>query len=88
MVRVTDLAERAAAKVTMPSLLLLGEKDEIVPNDTVEGVFARLAGPRQVVRYPEGWHLLFRDLQAARVWTDVAAWAKERAPRSACDRAR
>ncbi|HUF57269.1 MAG TPA: alpha/beta fold hydrolase [Thermohalobaculum sp.] len=84
MIRVTDLAHGAAGRVAMPALLLIGAKDEIVPNRTVEKVFARLAGPRQVVRYPDGWHLLFRDLQAPRVWADVADWVK-RLPRPACE---
>ncbi len=33
-----------------------------------------MAGPRNVIEYPQGWHLLFRDLQAERVWRDVADW--------------
>lgn len=82
LVRVTDLAERAAAKVKTPALLLLGRKDQIVPNDTVETIFRRLDGPRQIRFYPDGWHLLFRDLHAEQVWQDVADWAKA-APRAA-----
>jgi len=39
-------------------------------------VFARLTGPRRVIEYQEGWHLLFRDLQAERVWRDVADWSR------------
>lgn len=85
LVRVADLAARAADDVRLPALLLLGEKDEIVPNDSVREVFARLDGPRRVISYAEGWHLLFRDLQAERVWRDVADWALSEAPtRPAC----
>jgi alpha-beta hydrolase superfamily lysophospholipase len=83
LVRVADLAGAAAGEVGLPALLLLGAKDEIVPNPVVRLVFDRLAGPRRVIEYPEGWHLLFRDLQAARVWRDVAAWALA-APGPAC----
>ncbi len=75
MVRVADLAEAAAAKVDLPALLLLGAKDEIVPEAAVGRVFARLTGPRRVIEYQEGWHMLFRDLQAERVWRDVADWS-------------
>jgi alpha-beta hydrolase superfamily lysophospholipase len=74
LVRITDMAGAAAQTVGLPSLLLLGEKDQIVPNARVRRVFDRLTGPRQVIAYPEGWHLLFRDLQAERVWRDVAEW--------------
>jgi alpha-beta hydrolase superfamily lysophospholipase len=71
LVRITDMAGAAAQTVDLPSLLLLGEKDQIVPNARVRRVFDRLTGPRQVIAYPDGWHLLFRDLQAERVWRDV-----------------
>ena len=80
LVRVSDMAEAAAASVGLPALLLLGEKDEIVPNARVRRVFARLTGPHQVIEYGQGWHLLFRDLQAERVWRDVANWALSAAP--------
>jgi alpha-beta hydrolase superfamily lysophospholipase len=75
LVRIADLAEAAAAEVGLPALLLLGAKDEIVPEAAARRVFARLSGPRRVIEYPEGWHLLFRDLQAERVWRDVADWS-------------
>ena len=83
LVRVTDAAEKAAVAVRRPALLLLGEKDQIVPNGQVREVFAELSGPKEVIAYPEGWHLLFRDLQAPNVWRDVADWALSR-PAPAC----
>ena len=61
--------------IVLPALLLLGAKDEIVPEAAVRRVFGRLTGPRRVIEYAEGWHLLFRDLQAERVWRDVAGWS-------------
>jgi acylglycerol lipase len=75
LVRVTDMAYAAAENVGLPALLLLGDKDQIVPNARVRRVFDRLAGPRKVIEYPQGWHLLFRDLQARTVWRDVADWS-------------
>jgi alpha-beta hydrolase superfamily lysophospholipase len=75
LVQVADMAEAAAVNVGLPALLLLGDKDEIVPNTRVRRVFDRLTGPLQVIEYQEGWHLLFRDLQAERVWRDVAEWS-------------
>jgi acylglycerol lipase len=84
LVRVIDLAEEAAPHVHQPALLLLGDKDQIVPTESVRRVFSRLTGPREVIEYPEGWHLLFRDLQAERVWHDVAHWALQAQPSAAC----
>lgn len=86
LVRVTDLAEAAAPRVALPSLLLLGARDQIVPERAVRGVFATLAGPRQIKLYPDGWHLLLRDLQAAPVWADVADWALAAPPPPGCPR--
>ncbi len=82
LVRVTDRAEAAAGRVDLPALMLLGSKDQIVPNDRVGEVFTALRGPKQTILYPEGWHLLFRDLQAPNVWRDVADWTLSRAPPS------
>ncbi|MEM8792936.1 MAG: alpha/beta fold hydrolase [Pseudomonadota bacterium] len=84
LVRVTDRAALASPAVTLPAILLLGARDEIVPNDAVERVFARTAGPRQIRRYDEGWHLLFRDLQAEAVWRDVAEWVETLEPPEGC----
>ena len=75
LVRLTDLAEAAAPAVTIPSLMLLGAKDQVVINDAARATFERFAGAREVIEYEDGWHLLFRDLQAERVWRDVAEWA-------------
>ena len=61
-------------RIKVPALLLLGEKDQIVPNRTVREVFSTVRSPKKVIAYPDGWHLLFRDLQAQRVWADVAEW--------------
>ena len=38
----------------------------------------RLSGDVTYRRYPKGWHMLFRDLQAETVWRDVAAWISVR----------
>ena len=29
---------------------------------------------QRVALYDSGWHMLLRDLQAATVWADIAAW--------------
>ncbi|MEM9247216.1 MAG: alpha/beta fold hydrolase [Pseudomonadota bacterium] len=75
LVRVSDRAARAAPGVTQPTLTLMGAKDEYIPVGAVQAVHDRIAGRARFVLYPEGWHWLFRDLQAERVWRDVAAFA-------------
>ena len=75
LVRITDAAADAAPATETPALMLLGDKDQIVPNARVREVFGRTNGPQQIIAYEDGWHLLFRDLQSARVWADVAKFA-------------
>ncbi len=66
--------------VCSDALVLIGRKDEVIPLRAMEHVAENLCGDVDVRRYPEGWHLLFRDLQRERVWRDVAAWIKAREP--------
>lgn len=56
-------------------LFLYGEKDEIIPVKAMEKTSRRLCGDVETIAYPQGWHLIFNDLQAEKVWRDVAAWA-------------
>ena len=75
----TDLMDRAqtiAPGADLPTLILYGERDQIIPGKA----FCRwLAGvpeashPRLAI-YPEGWHMLTRDLQREGVLADIAAW--------------
>jgi len=55
-------------------LFLYGKKDEIIPLKSMQRSAARLCGDVEMRSYDEGWHLLFRDLQAETVWRDVALW--------------
>ena len=80
LVHLTDLAEAAAPNVRIPSLMLLGARDQVAVNSAARTTFDLFPAERHVVEYPEGWHLVFRDLQAERVWRDVARWALEGEP--------
>ncbi len=74
LVRITDRAAAAAEKAELPALLLLGARDEIVPEAAVRRVFAQRPGPGCVRRFEDGWHMLLRDLGAARVRAEIAGW--------------
>lgn len=74
LVTLMDDALSASSKLDEPTLVLFGEKDEIVPVEPVEAVIDRLPGQKRFVRYEEGWHMLLRDLQRALVYEDIAAW--------------
>lgn len=74
LVRLMDRAVEAAPRLSLPALTLYGEKDEVAERSAVLAAHEALAGPKTLILYPEGWHLLFRDLQRERVWRDVADW--------------
>jgi acylglycerol lipase len=73
-----DAALARASRLTVPALILYGEKDEIVPREALAAFVGDLpaaARNRQhVVLYPNGYHMLLRDLQGATVLADIAAW--------------
>jgi len=77
----TDLmgdALDSAGRLQAPSLLLYGEKDEIIPRKPTLALWRHLPnGPDAQQRpalYADGWHMLLQDLGAARVLADIAAW--------------
>lgn len=74
VVRVMGRAWRVSDDIGGRILFLYGEKDEIIPVKAMVEAAERLCGEVDLRAYPEGWHLLFRDLEAAAVWRDVGAW--------------
>ncbi|MEL6113056.1 MAG: alpha/beta fold hydrolase [Pseudomonadota bacterium] len=82
LVRLMGRANTSARDQQGDILFLLGCRDELVPVDDLTAVAETIAGsPRTkttVHGYEAGWHLLFRDLQASRVWADVGDWVADR----------
>lgn len=72
LVRLMDQAAAAAPAVATPTITLMGAKDEVLRPARVRAVHDTIPGAAGYVVYPEGWHWLFRDRQAALVWDDVA----------------
>ncbi|WP_428246363.1 alpha/beta fold hydrolase [Ferrovibrio sp.] len=72
------LASGPKLKAAPPLLLLYGTKDEVIRREPVEHFVAAMAGHRRIALYDTGWHMLLRDLQAQRVWRDVASWITDR----------
>ena len=64
-------------------MVLIGEKDEIIPVKKQLKLGERLCGEIEVTVYPEGWHMLLRDLQAEMVWRDIATWVDSHASEAA-----
>lgn len=75
LVRLMDRAAAAAPLVTTPTLTLMGAHDEVLRPERVREVHDVIPGASGYLLYPDGWHWLFSDRQAARVWDDVAEFA-------------
>ncbi len=80
LVRLMDRAAAAAPKVTTPTLVLIGAHDQVLVPDRIRAVAGRIPGLAGVVTYPGGWHWLFRDRQADRVWRDVGDFVLSGSP--------
>ncbi|MFP4129898.1 MAG: lysophospholipase [Halorhodospira sp.] len=78
---VTDLMDRALAVapgLSSRALILYGEQDEVIPPGPTCLMLRRLpehpSERQRLALYPEGYHMLTRDLQRERVHADLAAW--------------
>ncbi|MEM7525901.1 MAG: alpha/beta fold hydrolase, partial [Pseudomonadota bacterium] len=78
LIRLMDRAVDAAPKVTVPTLTLYGEKDEVTPKEPIKAAHDAIPAEKTMILYENGWHLLFRDLQREVVWADVANWIETR----------
>lgn len=81
MLRLADEAYAAAPVVRGPLLVLYGRKEDIVRRGGRAALLAAL--PREarwrLAEYPDGYHLLLRDLNAELVYADVLSWLADRA---------
>jgi alpha-beta hydrolase superfamily lysophospholipase len=73
LVDLMDEALAAAPAMDQPLLLLYGGHDEIIPREPIDLFWSRLplSERRRRIDYPQGWHLLLRDLDAERVYQDI-----------------
>jgi len=74
LVDLMDRALAAAPRLTVPALVLYGERDEIIPRRSTCRMLSVLTSSARVAVYPNGYHMLTRDLQARVVLEDLAAW--------------
>lgn len=74
-----DAAQEGIGRIKKPTLILYGGKDEIIPKVPVMRMWKRLSGRPEVraAYYPEGFHLLLRDLEASLPLGDVMGWIKD-----------
>lgn len=79
LVDLMENASRRLGDVRAPTLLLYGDNDNVIRKEPMRQALER-AGERAGLRtafYPDGWHILNRDLQAEAVYRDVEAWLRD-----------
>ena len=87
MVDLMDAAHAAAGQFRAPALVLYGGKDQIIPPAATRAVWSRLGETARRAYYPNGYHLLLRDLQRAAPIADIIAWARRPAETLAAEEA-
>jgi acylglycerol lipase len=76
-----DEAQNRVDRLNRPVLVLYGEKDEVIPKEPIYLMLNKLpqGSETRIGFYEGGYHLLLRDLGAAKPWGDIAAWIEDRA---------
>jgi alpha-beta hydrolase superfamily lysophospholipase len=73
-----DAAYAAAGRFSLPTLVLYGRHDEIIPPEPVLDVYSRFpdqpGGQKQLILYDNGYHMLLRGLEAEEVMGDIVDW--------------
>ncbi|HEX4740026.1 MAG TPA: alpha/beta fold hydrolase [Caulobacteraceae bacterium] len=59
------------------TLWMYGAHDEIIPLAATRSAVRRLPSAVRTAYYPDGWHLLLRDLHAELVWADALAFIRD-----------
>ncbi len=76
LVSLMDRGYLDAKEVHVPSLILYGDHDKVVPSAPVRHVYKSLGSQARMVCYQKGYHMLLRDLQAQTVWHDLLAFVE------------
>jgi alpha-beta hydrolase superfamily lysophospholipase len=79
---VVSIMEEADQKIDriptrVPTLMLYGAKDEIIPPEGVERAAERMPPHVKTAYYAKGYHMLMNDLQAETVWSDILAFVRQ-----------
>ncbi|MCI5050252.1 MAG: alpha/beta hydrolase [Rickettsiales bacterium] len=76
IVNLMDEAFKNVEQLKKPVLLLYGAKDEVIPKEPVLLAMQKLSAPLKAAFYPDGYHMLLRDLKRHIVLDDIASWVR------------
>jgi alpha-beta hydrolase superfamily lysophospholipase len=80
LVELMDDAYQQVPQVKTPVLFLYGAHDEVIPSDPIEESRTRFSMPITYRYYPDGYHMLLRDLERHKVMQDVLGWIEQTNP--------
>jgi alpha-beta hydrolase superfamily lysophospholipase len=78
LVDLMESATRNLGGIQVPALLMYGGRDDIIETRPMRRALERAGSPPNLKTawYPQGFHLLNRDLQAATIYRDVDSWLR------------
>ena len=78
LVNLMDAALKATPNLPSNTIVLIGGKENIMPDKAMSGFLELLHRNNsvEISRYPSGYHMLLRDLNARVVLNDLALWIK------------
>ncbi len=78
LVNLMDAALAASKTFTSKTLILYGDKDEIIGQEATGLMLSQLPKEadqrRMIKRYPNGYHMLLRGINAGPIWQDILSW--------------
>ncbi|MFN7128755.1 MAG: alpha/beta fold hydrolase [Brevundimonas sp.] len=80
LVDLMETSSRSLGRIRGDAILMYGAHDEIVKKGPMRIALERAraeGGSLRTAWYPNGWHLLNRDLEAEIVYRDVVSWLKD-----------
>jgi alpha-beta hydrolase superfamily lysophospholipase len=77
LVGLMERASDGAGRLGVPTAFLYGAKDQIIPRASALRAARQLPSGARTAVYPQGYHMLLRDLQAETVWKDIAAFLRD-----------
>lgn len=80
LVNLMDEVLTSAGQIESPTLLLHGANERLIPASAFSELLRRLEAVDRMALYPDGYHTLLRDLNAAVVLDDVMSWVLRAKP--------
>ncbi|KAK0351408.1 hypothetical protein LTR94_025074 [Friedmanniomyces endolithicus] len=80
LVDMMEASAQSLGRIRGDAILMYGAHDEVVKKGPMRLALrqaAREGGTLQTAWYPDGWHLLNRDLEAEVVYRDVLSWLRD-----------